>query len=225
MLGCLAQAGCIITSDDDDGGDTAQFDVTWSLTEGDAETAAACPGSTAQVVSQNAATQQQFIDLYDCSDGFNATDLLPLDDYDVWVSITDDAVATTFAKSFTQSASLVSDRQLVPVSFTFPVDGGFFQLAWALEDSAGSPVSCADLSSGGVEIDATLVGPNTLYADIFDCTTMIATTSKVPTGDYTLVVSVLDSSDLSIADSEARDELIRYGNDLNDLGIFVFTDL
>ncbi len=219
--GCNAMGQCMAWEP------VAQFAVSWDLTEGDtgSELAAACPGTTAMVVTQNVANQQQFIDLFDCVDGAGVTALVALESYDVWVSITDEAVATTYAKSFTQSGSLFSDNQLVPVDFTFPIDGGFFSFAWALEDSAQLPVSCADLNSGGVEIDVTLVGPNTLYADIFDCTNMIATTDKVPIGDYTLVVSVLDESDLSIADSEARHETIDYGNHLNDLGVFLFGGL
>lgn len=227
MLGGLAQAtGCIITSDDDDDDvNTAQFDVTWNLTEGDSETAAACADygiETIQVVSEPT-SGSQYIDLYTCSTGFDATAPLPLGDYTVWVNALD-AGDNMIAQSNSQAATLDLGNELVPLTFTFPVDGGFFALTWTLvDDATNDPVTCTEVgAAGGVDVLATIVDTTTAFDDIFDCEDGEGVTAKVDVADYTVVVNVLNANEEALGTSNPRTVSIDYGNELEDLGNFEF---
>jgi hypothetical protein len=234
MIGGLAQAtGCIITSGDDDPGDGfAQFRVGWTLTAGENDNVATCPpgATTAQVVTTRSGTSCNpnspgagcFVDLFNCADGENATALIPLGSYDVFVNITDTSTATLFAQSFVQGANLSTDGSLVPVNFTFPVDGGFFELSWTLSD-AGGQLSCADEEIGAVSVLATLIDDSSFNDDIFRCEDGSAITGKQFIGDYTVVVSILDELDDSVVqDADPIDTSIDFGNEINDLGVFNF---
>ncbi len=229
MLGGLAQTtGCIITSDDDDDDDvvnTAQFDVTWDLTEGESEVAAACADwgiETIQVVSAPT-TGTEYIDLYNCTDGFNATDPLPLGDYTVWVNALD-AGDNMVAQSNSQMSTLDLGGDLVPLTFSFPVDGGYFALTWDLVDTGDNVLTCSEVGSGGVGVLSTIVGTADAYDDLFNCEDGEGVTAKVDVADYTVVVDILDTAEPpgSLGSSEPRTVSIDYGNHLNDLGNFEF---
>lgn len=228
MLGGLAQAtGCIITSDDDDDDDinTAQFDVHWNMTEGDSETAAACADygiETIQVVSEPVGGSQ-YIDLYNCSDGYNATAPLPLGDYTVWVNALDSG-DNLIAQSNSQASTLDLGGELVTLNFSFPVDGGFFALTWNLVDQSDNALTCTEVVSGGVGVLSTVVGSSEAYDDLFDCDVGEGVTAKLPVENYTVMVDILDTAEPpgSLGSSEPRTVAIEYGNHLNDLGNFEF---
>jgi hypothetical protein len=228
MLGGLAQTtGCIITSDDDDDDviNTAQFDVTWNLTEGASEAAAACADwgiTTIQVVSAPT-VGSEYIDLYDCIDGYNATAPLPLGDYTVWVNALDSSDYMV-AQSNSQAATLDLGGELVPLTFDFPVDGGYFALTWNLVDMSDNPLTCTEVGSGGVGVLSTIVGTADAYDDLFNCEDGEGVTAKVDIADYTVVVDILDTAEPpgSLGMSEPRTVSIEYGNELNDLGNFEF---
>jgi len=227
MLGGLAQAtGCIITSDDDDDDvSTAQFDVHWTLTEGTSDTTAACADygiDTIQVVSEPT-SGSQYIDLYDCTDGYNSTAPLPLGDYTVWVNALDSSDAMV-AQSNSEAATLDLGGELVTLNYDFPVDGGFFALTWNLVDSSDNALTCADVYSGGVGVLSTIVGTSDAYDDTFNCEAGQGVTDKVDIANYTVVVDILDEATPpgSLGSSEPRTVSIDYGNQLNDLGNFEF---
>ena len=226
MLGGIAQAtGCIITSDDDDD-DTAQFEITWNLTAGDTDAAITC--ADASVASIGVISQltggQDWIDLYDCIDGYNATAPLPLGDFTVWVEALD-AGDNMIAQSNSQVATLDVGGELVPLTYTFPVDGGFMALTWALWDyDTGDPETCTGVGSGGVGVLSTVVGSTDAFDDLFDCEDGEGITGKLPIDQYTVVVDILDTADPpgSLGQSQPRTVDIEYGNHLHDLGNFDF---
>ena len=209
----LQVAGCIITTDDDPVG--ASFDVAWQLSDG-------CPTSdaAAEVIAQDRATNERFTDIYNCVDGAGVTALLPLGDYDVWVEITDFNGDTLLAQSNSVSASLNVDGDIVPVSIAaFPGSAGFFGLTWSLvDDSSGAALTCADVFSGGVALTATLANTTDFVDNVWDCEDGQGVTAPIALGTYTVVVSVLDESDLSLGDSVPVDESLTFGNELVDLG-------
>ncbi len=229
MLGAISQAaGCIITSDDDDDS-AAQFDVHWMLTAGasDAATDCASAGVDTIKVTSRGASVGDFVDLFDCVDDFNATALLPLDDYTVWIDALD-ASNGVVAQSNSQLSMLDLDQELVRLDFDFPVDGGFFALTWTLvDDGTDAEITCAEAGSGGVEVISTPVGGGgTGLSDIWNCTDFEGITAKLPIDTYTVVVEVLETgTDLSLGTSVPRTESIDYGNHLIDLGNFEFAFL
>ena len=226
MLGAISQAaGCIITSDDDDDS-AAQFDVRWTLTSGASDAAIDCASAgvaTIKVTSRGASVGD-FVDLFNCGDGYNSTALLPLDDYTVWIDALDSADGLV-AQSNSQLSMLDVDQELVTLNFDFPVDGGFFALTWALlDDATNAALTCAEVVAGGVEVISTPVGGGgTGLSDIFDCTAGEGVTDKLPIDTYTVVIELLESgTDLSLGTSIPREESIDYGNHLVDLGNFDF---
>ena len=226
MLGAVSQAaGCIITSDDDDDA-AAQFDVHWVLTDGPSDATIDCASAGVDTIKVTSRGDNvgDFIDLFNCGDGFNATALLPLDDYTVWIDALDvnDGVV---AQSNSQLSMLDLDQELVRLDFDFPVDGGFFALTWNLVDDADdSALTCAEAVAGGVEVISTPVGGGgTGLSDIFDCTDGEGVTAKLPIDTYTVVIELLEEvTDLSLGTSVPRTESIDYGNHLIDLGNFEF---
>jgi hypothetical protein len=217
LVGGLFQAtGCIITTDD--GGDEAAFfDVAWAVSPG-------CPdGGAAQVVALDVNTQQMFTNVYDCIDGAGVTNPVPLGDYQVWVEIRSNDLATLFAQSLAVNASVTLDGETAVVDVpSFPLDDGFFAFTWNLTDGGGAPLSCTDAGSGGVRIGATLADTTSAEFNIYDCEAGEGVTNPLPVGLHTVVVDVMDTNDASIQSSEAEEATIDFGNHLVDLGNFEF---
>ncbi len=221
LLGGLSQAvGCVA------GDEEAQFDVSWTLTAGDNDAVIDCgtAGVATIKVTSSGATAGDFIDLFDCTDGYNATALLPLDDYTVWIDALD-ANDGLIAQSNSQLETLDLDGELVTVDFEFPTDGGFFALTWNVLDAYDdSEITCDTAGAGGVEVVSTPVSNSgTFLSDIWDCTDFEGVTSKLPLDTYTVVVSLLEQgTDYSLGDSNPTTETLEWGNELIDLGNFDF---
>lgn len=217
MIGGLFQAtGCIITSDSNDNS-FGFFDVAWS-TDG------ACPaGAAAYVISQNRTTNERVEDIFNCTDGSGVTAGIVLGDYDVWVEITSTDGATLFAQSSAITSSLTRDGNIVTVDLPiFPMNEGFFGLSWTLSDAGGSPLTCAEVFAGGVDIVATSASTSEALVDVFNCEDGSDISAEYPIDTYTIVVDILDENDAALGSSVAREESITYGNQLNDLGNFDF---
>jgi hypothetical protein len=206
---------------------TAQFDVEWILTSDLGDLYCTAAGVDTIKVTSRGAAAGDFVDLFDCIDGFNATALLPLDDYTVWIDALD-AGNNLVAQSNSQLATLDLDGELVPLDFDFPVDGGFFALTWTLvDDATNDPLTCGDVAAGSVEVISTPVGGGgTGLSDIFDCVDLEGVTAKLPLDTYTVVVEVLEEgTELSLGTSNPREETLDFGNELIDLGNFEFAFL
>lgn len=221
LLGGLSQAtGCIITSDDDPV-DESSFLVSWNLTaapdDQNAPVAINCADSgvaTIRTVSEPTGGAQ-IIDLFDCVDGSHQTAPLPLADYLVWVQALD-AGELMLAQSFASEETLF-DANPVGVSFTFPVNIGWLGLSWTL---VGDTCQTGD----GVSVLTTPVnGGGTFFDEVFNCVDGAATTTQnIPIDDLTVSVSLIDTDDNVLGQSEPRSTAIQYGNHLVDLGNFEF---
>lgn len=231
LAGGLTQAtGCIITSDDDDPVTTSSFLVTWNLESGltTPPGAIGCGDAgvdTIRTISEPTGAAQ-IVDLFDCADGTHETAPLPLRNYTVWVEALDAAEALV-AQSFASEETLF-DANPVGVTFTFPVDIGYFGLTWTITEN-GSPATCG--ANDALSVLSTPVGSSgTGYDDIFDCVDGTGTTTApLALDDYTVVVALLDDmgtvdtgDDFVYGQSEPRVEGIDFGNHLVDLGNFEF---
>jgi hypothetical protein len=107
---------------------------------------------------------------------------------------------------------------------TWPL-GGFMTMTWTIDDEDPAAGGCADLSSGGVSSLATVVGSSEAYEDLFDCEAGFGFTSETPLDDYTVVFSLLDQDDLSIADSTEQSVSLLSEDELVDLGNFNFVTI
>lgn len=216
LVGGLFQAtGCIITTEDDP--EAGFFDVGWTVDPG-------CPaGGAAQVVALNRATSEMFTNVFDCAAGAGVTAPLSLGDYDVWVEIRSNDLATLFAQSLAVTATVDLDGEVTVVDIpSFLLDEGFFALTWNLTDAGGAPITCAQAGSGGMRIGATLADTTQAEFNIFDCDAGEGVTNPLAVGLYTFVVDVMDLNDASIQSSDAEEETIEFGNQLVDLGNFEF---
>ena len=214
-LGLMA-TGCIISSGDDDPL-TARIDLQWTLDGG-------CPvgGTTVQALLTDS-VGTEFEDLFDCSDGGGITRPLFLDDYDVVLNITDDTTNTLFASSGSLRASLILDGEELPLDFAFPTDGAFFELTWNVADTAGAPLTCAEVDGTDVSVDATLVGSTTLFDETFACSAGAGTTQVIDLGSYTVAIDILDNTGGSLlAAPLTASETLDVGNEIVDLGDFTF---
>ncbi len=225
LLGGLSQAtGCIISSGDDPVG---YFDITWSLSSANNE---GCGDAvTARVTSQDS-TGFEFVDLFDCVAGGGTSAPLPLDNYTVWVDLLDvnDAL---YAQSAAAATSIDIEGETVGVVFPITTDAGYMALSWTLEDDAsGAALTCAEVGVSSVSVLATVVGgAATFVDDVFPCDMnsnscdgTSCVTGEIDLGSHTVVVSVLDSSDLSLGESQPRTVDFTFGNQLEDLGNFTF---
>jgi len=174
LLGSLAMtSGCIITTSDDDvtGG---SFTIDWILTSG--EVTITCADAGANIVRTRAVltdTDQEFIDVFDCTAGSAMTPPLPLGDYNIIVEIADEAATgacsvaassdcNVLATSVPRTASLLVDGDVVDVGsfdFSFAAAGNIdFSVAYG----DGSGTNCDDVPTGaGVvaeRLELTLTG-------------------------------------------------------------------
>jgi hypothetical protein len=105
--------------------------------------------------------------------------------------------------------------------------GGFMDLDWTIDDQdPDTGGGCADLSSNGVSLVATVVGgdpADDFFDDVWPCEDGFGLTGEYPLDDYTVVFALLDENDESIADSAPREVSLEVEDQLEDLGIFNFS--
>jgi hypothetical protein len=213
-LVCLALGGLGFTATGCTSVGPGQFDVAWNLTPG-----CGTLGVTAEVTAQRAGGQT-YIDLFDCSAGIGLTDPVPAGNYTVWVNILD-ASNNLVAQSFAVDVGL-NDNQVVPLTFNILRDEAYIAASWEIvESGTDAPLSCAEVGADGVSILATLVGPNTATEDIFDCDNGADMTDPLPLGDYEVIVYLLDDEEV-LGDSNPRSVALDWGNQVEDLGHFIF---
>lgn len=201
------------------------LDVTWTLTEGlDEVLIDGCvEGVTAEIVAEDIATAEQYIDLFDCVDGAGQTSDIPAGEYDVWVNVYNGVDVTTsdlIAQSGFEAVTILGD-DIVPVDFVFPT-GGYFFLSWSITDELGPDALCEDVAADGVSVLSTLVGPDTAIDDLYDCNAYEATTPQMLLGEYVLAVSLLDGEASLNEVTVPQQFTLDYGNHTVDLGDFEF---
>lgn len=221
-FGATQAGGCIIVSDDDDppidvGG---SFDVTWSLDPG-------CPvgGETAQLLIQEVDANGDPIgtggdELYNCSDQGGATQILALGDYELTLNVISNDESTLFAQSDPEVFSILSDGDVIPVSFSFPVDVGSFGLSWTVDGLTPDDVVCNDVSAMNVEI---ILDQGTLDTATFPCPAGEGVTRELALGVYPLMILDLVTEaggGLLDAPIMLTNEELSVGNVVEDLGDF-----
>lgn len=229
LAGLSQAAGCIIVSDDAPPSDgTGDIDVTWALKSSDASgnpIPVGCPagGDTVTIFAQ-LGDDTPYSDTFFCADGGGTATRLPPGQYAVWVRITDNTRTQVFAESGAFLAN-VADGAITPITVDVFTDRAFFQATWFLTRGA-SGTTCAAEGATHVSILATVSGGSNGFDD--DRNTCQAgetegvpavTTTPVPFGEYTVVVSALNSAGLSIGDSAPLTrESLDYGNEYESLG-------
>lgn len=222
-LGVVGHAGCVIVTDS-----TAEIEVVWTI-DGEFEDGDGCAtlGATGvEVVTEDLTTGDRDINIFDCSDG-GATVSRPLGDYDVWTNAIDDEERILGNSPIDFDVSLNSSNELVALE-EYAFQNGQFEAAWLLTDDASDEaVRCGDVGLGGISFLTTLAGSGgTGFDDVFECpvsdTEGVIRTDRLPLGDYTVDMSVLDSQSdearQSITESATIDEHATIVN----LGIFEF---
>ena len=223
LLGAFSMGtGCIFVSDDDGSTDVGDgigtLDVAWSISPG-------CqPGTGAAVtIMSDNGIDPVFEDTYDCDDGGGLAEDLPLGDYDVWLLVENDATTTT--ESVIAQASLEVDGEVVEIDYTdVPLPGTGFALSWAIFEGA-TQTGCGDQE--GVSVLSTLSGTAEGIDDIFDCEygldPNIAVTGQLSPGNYTVDVTLLDSSDIVIGDAGGAFTADISADGYTDLGVVDIT--
>src|SRR5690606_13932054 len=127
--------------------------------------------------------------LFDCIDDRNFSDPLAPGVYETFVSVTSDGGASIYADSL---AAIVDVRSADKTFVTEIVDnGGYFKIGWNLRDEVtNEPLLCGvNLDIDGIEIDATLLGPQDLVVDQFDCERGFDFSAAIMEGTYSVDVS------------------------------------
>jgi hypothetical protein len=100
-------------------------------------------------------------------------------------------------------------------------DDGRFFLTWSLVDAVG-PLDCAEVGADRVSVLSTRVGTASGIEDIFACEDLEGTTDPLPSGTYTVSVSLLEAvTDAALGVSEPRNHNI-FDGEITDLREFVF---
>lgn len=250
LCGGVAQslAGCIIVSDDDpdpprtqpDAGQPApdaaplpgpgEFLVSWYLVAGDAEEPVDCPPGASYVnVSADpdpAVADDELVYKYDCIDGEGPAYDLDAGIYDVWVELYDENDNLVAKSDVSAENSLDLDEQVL-LDFTFSVDRARFGLSWQIAYPDGTPSSCEEAGGETISVLSTLADDSgTGFDQEFDCSLGDDVTDPMPLGPYVVVTYLIDDDappgDDVLGESLDRNEELVYGNEIKDLGVFVF---
>jgi len=242
-------SGCIIVDDDDDPPpytgpiDLGSYDTklltSWKLVSGKdkapatcqpgrnaAATLYTCPGDPSQCTNP---ASQAFVDIGDCKvgqgEGFvdvpyaNDPNLsLPPGRYTVWYEFSADN--RVYSKSLTKTIDLVEGRT-EDIDFEVQVGHGFFDLAWMLTKGAAT-LQCADVvGQGGIALDTTLTGTQTVVASEWDCPDGEGRSYATPfnTPGYVNVATVIAGNGDSLGTSlDKTAPNFQFGNEAQDLG-------
>jgi len=228
-------AGCIFVSDDDDRG---RFEVAWTL-KSDEQTVTCPPNADRATIYSLAAADANnpdlaYKDLWDCGDGSGNTQLLPPDNYLVWVQL-EDANGGLIARSLSEEATLTPSDTVAVRPVEIQVTHGFIEFAWTLSRD-GAPIECADvLGEDYVSLDTTVCGtdgcgPDDMplpLPDVFTCEDHSGRTYPVPVGDFVASISIIDDPTPDVLDNgdavplgvaDAINGTIRFGGDVDSLG-------
>ena len=208
-LAAMAQAstGCIIVSDDDDGGSAGILVQASWICPADA-TGISIAGLPAG--SDTTLTPDDF----DCADG-GADILFDAGDWEILATPFND-IGDEFV-TFTSDPFSGVDGDAFPIDFDFPDADGFFQVEWSINGQ--DPLTeCDVVAADGAAIDATLTGPDQLYSTEFACVDGIGVSDPFPLGDYMIDVSVTDGG-TAISDPDPFGASLDFGSQLNDLGL------
>ncbi len=232
MLAALASqtTGCVITSDDDPD-DFATITADWSFhsvnAKGDLSPENNCPSAfpTVALHSQELDANDrpigpEVIDLFDCIDGRNFTDELIPGVYETFIRVTDDSGLSLYAESLPEIVDVrVNDTTIDPLIVD---NGGYFSIAWDLrEQQTNAPLECRDNPDiDGIEILATLLGPNELIVDQFDCELGFDISAPLMEGTYSIDVNAFmdGNPDVRIGDAVTlTNRVIRNRNQVTEL--------
>jgi hypothetical protein len=219
--------GCIISSDDDGGGDTGAIVANWDIKSVDG-TSLQCPTGydTAALYSQQIDANfgnvggQITGDLFDCVAFTGVSAPLPATTYLSWIQIESHDGTLVYATTIHEFVDLTtSDKSFNADILT---DGGYFQMAWQLT-VGGSPSSCAANSDvAGVEaISTDVTTASNAFSDIFHCGDHNGVTAGLAAGTYTVHVDAIDGENPPKSLGDAADLLnkpILDKNGVTDLG-------
>jgi hypothetical protein len=228
-------AGCIISSDDDPGGDpiiTADIRI---FNEGPATTIDCVEGDGIRVNAQLSGTNSGYSDVYPCNTVSLATPPLRsgFGDYDVWVDyINDRGLPAEQADQWVVVDATETVRVNVQADLHVDADltlrHGFFAANWSLSAANGTPItSCDDIpDQDGVSILSTVAGTTQGFEDIFTCEDGFNNPNPTYTlplllDDYVISVSLIDGGNPPLAIGAAPDQngTILNGNEYSDLGV------
>jgi hypothetical protein len=216
VLGALALATAAACGGGSSGG---LITANWSFQTVSGSVIPDCPPTfnTAAVHATPVGTTATIIDLYDCQD-FSGTSDYPIDDYDVFVAITTDGGGGLYGQTLTGAVDLTSGDKTYTAQLLD--DGGYFEFDWTMKGAAtNATLDCIDVNPDSIEIQSTLIGPNTLKTDKFDCEDEHGITAGLLAGDYTISVSANDTVDGTLGTSPAENTAILDHNGLTDLGL------
>lgn len=196
-------AGCIITSGDDDGGESAFISATWQLrSEATGQTATCPPGfDTAALYNRPVDANGNFIgeayiDLFDCPAGAGTSAPLPPGLYLTWLEIANNNNTQVYAQSLSAYVDVtVSDKTF---NTQILVDGGYFMFQWNLVgEQSGAPLTCesAGLAGGrprGIQLQAFVANSTESSIDIFDCEDGYGVTAGYVEGAYDVNIDAVD---------------------------------
>ena len=203
-IGCAAEEGYTPIGDEQsDDRALGTLRVDWGTDPG-------CPQDAAMhVTAVNTLTDEKIVNIYDCSPGTGLTETMPQGEYDVWIDVTSEDESVFFAQSILQTITLGEERAFVSVGDIL-IDDGYFELDWTFVDSE----QCVD----GILAALTPVGTSDLIEFEFDCNAGYGITLPVPVGSYTVSIGI----DGSKSESPPFEATIDFGNQIADLGSFVF---
>lgn len=227
LLGGLAQlaTGCLIVGDD--GGDpppppveTGAIDVAWSLVAGDANAPTDCPPEAPfAAVYYEDSLNDQYVDLFNCVDFAGLSQELFPDAYFTWVELHTEA-EELWAASEGQLVDVFVDTNTEAPIFEFSVDRGAFFIDWEIQDG-GVAITCEDALATEFALDSTYNATNELENDYFPCTDYEGRTDVLALGEWSVVPSIIDDTQLAIASGDSIDDSLLYGNDIRDLGTVI----
>ena len=212
-------AGCIISSNGDGGEEIGLIEANWDIRTLANNTALNCPAGfdTAAVIAKRLdASQQDIVDLFDCSD-FNGLSEYPPGEYQLFVQIESRSGGNVYGKSL----STIVDITFADDAFDTILldDAGYFQFDFELVDAVTrAPLSCTAAGAEKIQIKSTLAGGTTAKTDQFNCEDGAGITNALLAGSYTIDVTALDLTDrpLGAAQTQAN-QTIEDRNAVTDL--------
>jgi hypothetical protein len=221
VFGLAQLTGCLIVVDDEE---TSRLEISWQLSGlGVNNMCAELEADTAQIVIYNAGTSTEAIpaESVPCDDKLLVLDGLAPGLYDVYVNLY--RGADLVGQSPLEQDVSVNDGETTEV--VLDAHGGWFKLAWSIREG-GVDSNCTNAGVSKLSVLATPVsGSSTAYDDVFDqgrCDGGSGKTREQPYGNYTVVVSLLDSNEQAISTAPAEAGTLSGQAPEFDLGLYTF---